>query len=122
MPSRRKRKKKEAVHRLRDPKEKQPDEVESLHGPLDQIPASRTKALEIEAQPVRLKRHAVKNGKPAEPANRARSADFGILQPADSSKEETAERVTHAFTLTGMEETTHPRQTSLPLDLPSDCQ
>ena len=122
MPSRRKRKKKEAVRQLQDPKEKELDEVENLHGLLDQMPVGRTKALEVEAPPVRLRRHAVKNGKPAEPASRAKSANFGTLQFADSSTEETAGRVTHAFTLIGREETIRPKQTSLPLGLPLDCQ
>ena len=118
MPSRKRRKKKEAAHRLQGPKEKEEDEVESHHGLQDQIPASRTKVLEVEALQVRLSGHAAKNGKPAEHASKEKSASFGTLQLADSSSEETAGRVTHAFTLTDKEETIRPKQTSLPLDLP----
>ena len=118
MPLRKRRKKKEAAHRLQDLKEKEEDEVESHHGLQDQIPASRTKVLEVEALQVRLSGHAAKNGKPAEPASKEKSASFGTLQLADSSTEETAGRVTRAFTLTDKEETIRPKQTSLPLDLP----
>ena len=81
------------------------------------MPASRTKVLEIEALPIRLSGHAAKNGKPAEPARTERSASFGTLHLADTSSEETAGRVMHAFTLTDKEETIRPKRTSLPLDL-----
>ena len=109
---------KEAAHRLQDPKEKDQDEVENHHGLQDQMPASRTKVLEAEALPVRPGGHAAKNGKPAEPASKEKSASFGILRLADSSTEETAGRVTRASTLTDKEEAIRPKQTNLPLDLP----
>ena len=118
MPSRKRRKKKEAAHRLQGPKEKEEDEVESHHGLQNQIPASRTKLLEVEALQGRLSGYAAKNGKPAEPASKERSASFGTPQLANSSSEEAAGRATPVFTLTDKEESIRPKQISLPLDLP----
>ena len=118
VPSRKRRKKNEAAHRLQRPKEKEEDEVERRHGLQGQIPASRTKVLEVEALQVRLSGYAAKNGKPAEPASKEKSANFGTPQLANFLSEEAAERGTPVLTLTDKEELTRPKQTSLPLNLP----
>ena len=118
MPSRKRRKTKEAALRHLRPKEKEVDEVEKGHGLQDQIPARRTKVLEAEALRVRRSGYAAKNGKPAELASTGTSANSGTPQLANFLSKEAAKQGTPVLTLTGQEELTHPKQTNLPLDLP----
>ena len=118
MPSRKRRKTKEAAHRLLSPKEKEEDEVENHHGLQNQIPARRTKVLEAEVLQIRRSGYAVKNGKPAELASKEKSANTGTPQLANFLSEEAAEQGTPVLTHTGQEELTHPKQTSPPLALP----
>ena len=118
MPSRKRRKTKEAALPHLSPKEKEKDKVEEGHGLQDQIPARRTKVLEAKALRVRQSRYAAKNGKPAELASPGTSANSGTPQLAIFLSKKAAEQGTPVLTLTGQEELTHPGQTSLPLDLP----
>ena len=118
VPSRKRRKKKEAAPRHLRPKEKEKDEVERCRGPQGQIPARQTKVLEAKALQVRRSRYAAKIGKPAELASPRASANSGTPRLAGTLPEEAAEQGTPVLTHTGQEELTHPKQTSLPLDLP----
>ena len=120
VPSRKRRKKKEAAPRHRRPKEKEKekDEVERGRGPQGQIPARQTKVLEAKALQARRSRYAAESGKPAEPASPGASANSGTPQLAGTLPEEAAEQGTPVLTHIGQEALTHPKQTSLPLDLP----
>ena len=118
VPSRKRRKTKEAALLHRRPKEKEEDEVEKDHGLQDQIPARRTKVHEAKAPRESRSRYAVKIGKPAALANTGKNANSGMPLLASFMLKEAARRVTLVRILTGQVELIQPNQTSLLPDLP----
>ena len=117
VPSRKRRKKKEAAPLHQRLKEKEEDEVEKDHGLQDQIPARRIKVLEALAPRERRSRYAAKSGKPAALASSGRNAHSGMPLHASLTPKEAARQVTPVHILTGQAQVRRPSQTNPPLDL-----
>ena len=122
VPSRKRRKKKDAALLHQRLKEKEEDEVEKDHGLQDQIPARRTRALEAKAPRERRSRYAAKSGKPAALASSERNANSGMPLHASFMLKEAARQVTPVHILTEQAQLHLPNQTNLPLDLLEDYQ
>ena len=117
VPSRKRRKTKEAALLHLRPKEKEEDEVGKDRSLQNQIPAPRTKVIEAKVPKERRSRYAAKSGKPAVLANTGRNANSGMPPLANFISKEAARQGTLVHILIGLAELTLPKQTSLPLDL-----